>query len=389
MSNLHRLVQAGLDAHTPGPQPSFGVILERKRRRDRLRGSAALAVTAFAVAGVALVAGLSGSGGDSAPAQVAARPVPADAFVAQYGHGAGDTGGGNGTYLSVFDGRSGEHVRDLLHFDDGPQPHLAGFSRSADGDVLYAAGRGPRYRSGVMNGDPAPGSCGGQVHRIDAKTGRDILLLSVGEDWTVRQPVLSSDGKTLAYLTQPCTDAFAEVVALRDLSSGEERRISVPRTSAGSVRWSTSGESLVFTVIYPEQSSASDVPGYVVVPADAEGVQPATAVRRAPDPGCVVQSAVFSPAGLQLIEGCPNTVTGPARLVQLTQDGAVTWREDTGLCPNGLTAAYGPQGRLLVTGTTSCGGAAAQVDVVQAWEGRERHEIARYGNPQQFVSAAS
>lgn len=83
-------------------------------------------------------------------------------------------------------------------------------------------------------------------------------------------------------------------------------------------------------------------------------------------------------------------MTGPARLVQLVGDGpAVQWRTSTALCPNGMTVAYDPQGRLLVTSTTRCGGVGAPVDVVQMWNRQRSREVGRYLNPQQFVSAAT
>lgn len=77
--DLHRAVQAELDAHEPGPAPSFDAILDRKRARDRRCGVAALPATALAVAGVAFVpSALTGSG--SAPRQVAQDAAAADRF---------------------------------------------------------------------------------------------------------------------------------------------------------------------------------------------------------------------------------------------------------------------------------------------------------------------
>jgi hypothetical protein len=316
--------------------------------------------------------------------------LPSGTFVAEYGYESGDTGGGHGTFLSLFDDRSGRHLRDLLHFDEGAQLQLAGFSRAADGSLVYAAARGPSYRGHVAGGDPRPGSCGGTVYLLDARTGRVSSLFSVGKDWTVRAPAMSPDGRSVAYLSQPCTATFAGRLVVRDLTTGAERHVWAAGTSATRVHWRGDGRELVFTVIYPDECSPSDVPGYVVVPSGTDGAQPSTAVRGAADHGCVVENAVYSRSGILLVEGCPDEVTAPARLVQLIGDGpAIAWRISTALCPNGLTAAYDPPGRLLLTATTSCGGPGAPVDVVQRWDGQHPRDVGRYVNPQQFVSGAT
>lgn len=342
---------------------------------------------------LALAAGCAGSVAPSVASVGAAsgRPSPSSTFVAEYGYGSGDIGVGHGTFLSLFDNRSGKHLRDLLHFDEGAQRRLAGFTRAADGSVVYAAAHGPYLRSSVSGGDPRPDSCGGTVYQVDGRTGRVKSLFSVGNDRTVQAPVVSPDGRSVAYLSQACTAMFAARVVVRDLAAGTERHVWAPRTSVTSVRWRGDGRQLVFTVFYPDQGTRADVPSYVVVPSSADGAQPSSVVRPAPDPGCVVETAVYSRSALQVVEGCPNVVTAPARLVQLVGDGpAVAWRASTGLCPNGMTAAYDPQGRLLVTSNTSCGGAGEpRVDVVQMWNGRHSREVGRYMNPQQFVSAAT
>lgn len=369
-------------------------ILRRARQRRLARTSAVVSSAALAVAAVvvlpSLLTGRPAAGPDAPVGVASGNQSSSSTFVAEYRYGSGDTGGGRGTFLSLFDAQSGKHLRDLQHFDEGGQVRLAGFSRTADGSVIYATARGPYYRSNVNGGDPRPGSCGGTVHQLDARTGRTKTLFSVGKDWTVQAPVVSPDGRSIAYLSQACTAMFDARVVVRDLAAGTERHVWAPRTSAGSVRWRSDGRQLVFTVMYPSQRTGTDVPSYVVVPSSADGAQPSSAVRRAPDPGCVVENALYSPSGIQLVEGCPNIVTAPARLVQLVGDGpAVAWRTSTALCPNGMTAAYDPQGRLLVTSTTSCGGAGAPVDVVQMWNGQHSREVGRYTNPQQFVSAAT
>lgn len=322
-------------------------------------------------------------------AVTSAKPLPKGVFVSEYEYGSGDTGGGNGTFLSLFDETSGRHLRDLVHLQERSALHLAGYSRGMDGTVTYALGQGPYYRGHVANGAPEAGTCGGTVYQLDARTGQTRSLFAVGKDWTIGAPSASPDGKWVAYLSQVCTAAFAQSVVVRDLASGAEHSIGVPGASATRVGWRSDSAQLVVTVMFPVQRGAADDPGFLVVPAEAAGPKSRSSVRRAPDRGCVVEAAVFASSGIQLVEGCPDTVTGPARLVQLLDAGPrVLWRANTGLCPNGMTLANDPEGQLLVTATTTCGGPGAPVDVVQSWTGQHVREIGRYVNPAQFVVAA-
>jgi hypothetical protein len=345
----------------------------------------------LAIAGTALLAACGNATSPAVGSAVTSGgPLPADVFVAQYEYGSGDTGGGHGTFLSLFDERSGAHVRDLVHVEERSAVHLAGHSRNADGSVTYALARGPQCTGNGANCAPRPGSCGGTVYRLDARTGGTRPLFSVGKDSTVGWPSASPDGTSVAYLSQPCTATFAQQVVVRELSSGRERHIFVPQASTVRVAWRGDGAQLVFTVMYPQQRTGANVPSYVVVPANADGPQPVSAVHRAPDPGCMVEAAVFASPGIQLVEGCPDVVTAPARLVQLVDAGpGVRWREDTGLCPNGMTLAHDPSDRLLVTSTTTCGAAGTPVEVVQSWTGQQSRELGRYVNPQQFLEAAT
>jgi hypothetical protein len=350
---------------------------------------AAVVRVAVMVAAVALLAGCGHASAPTDGAVMSAGPLPAGVFVARYAYGSGDLGGGHGSFLSLFDEQSGKHLRDLVHLDEGSALGLAGSSRATDGSIVYALARGPRYQSGVANGDPAAGSCGGSVYKLRAATGQATSLFTVGRDWTVGDPRQSPDGRLVAYLSQPCTAAFDEQIVVRDLATGRERHIWVPAASASQVAWRSDGAELVITVRFSQQHSDADASGYVVVPADADGPQPRTTVRHAPDRGCVMETAVFATGGIQLVEGCPNGTTAPARLVQLVDSGPrVAWRASTGLCPNGMTLASDPQGTLL-TSTSKCGGAGGPVDVVQAWTGQHAREIRRYVNPAQFVADAT
>jgi hypothetical protein len=100
--------------------------------------------------------------------------------------------------------------------------------------------------------------------------------------------------------------------------------------------------------------------------------------------------ATFDATGIALLEGCPDS-GGLGWLAQLDPTAHhSTWRTRTRLCPNGATiVANRPGTQLLLTATTHCGGNDTPVDVVQTWAGPHPREVARYTNPQHFVTAAA
>gem|GEM_PF-3028703 len=314
------------------------------------------------------------------------RPLPKGAFVARYEHGSRDTRRGHGTYLSVFDQGSGKHLRDLVHLRDGSPARLGGFSRARDGSVVYALSRGPEHTGEAGTGTPRPGSCGGTVYRLDAGTGRVRSLFVVGNDRMLGAPRVSPDGRSVAYLSQPCPDAAAQEVVVHDLATDRERMIRVEHAVPTGIGWRADGMALVLSVSFADPTRAA---GFLVAAANVEGTQPESAVRAAPDRGCVVEAATSGELGVQLVEGCPDLATVPARLLQLVGAGpTVAWRADIQLCPRGMTLAHDLSGGLLVSSTTSCGGAGDPVDVVQLWIGRTARELGRYSNPDQVVNEA-
>ena len=342
-----------------------------------------------ATAAVVGLAALAGCGPTGSAGVMAGGALPDGTFLATYGYGAGDTGGGHGPFLSLFDDSTGSHVRDLVHLPDGSGIALGGYSRASNGSIWFALARGPRLRSDVANGDPAPGSCGGTVDRIDEHTDKSTVVYRVNRNFTVWSPVPSPDLRLVAYVSQPCTAAFAASLVVRDLRSGLERRTSVSGGSVASPSWSPDGRRLLVTVLFPIPGPGEGR-GFVVTAATGSARLPLAAVARAPDHGCVVASAALDAAGIAVLEGCPDTVTGSARLVQLYPDGAhVAWRATTGLCPNGGSIVGDRTGRrLLISGTAQCRARGAPVDVVQAWDGSLGRQLGRYLNPKQFVESA-
>ena len=335
---------------------------------------------------------LSACGSTTKPVSTVVSPFPAasEVFVAQYGYGAGDTGGGHGTFLALFDLRTGRHQADVVHVPESGLVQLAGYARGPDGDLWYALAHGPRYRSNVSNGDPAPGSCGGTVYRVDHRTGATRSVFTVGDDATVRDPVPSPDGRSIAYLSQPCTSAYSTEVVVRSLTSQREHRISAVDGGANHPGWSPDSRQIIFTVGFSVYRGPADRAAFAVVPSDASTQVPRPALKHAATRNCSVMQATFDAAGIALLEGCPD-FDGLGWLTQLDPTTHHTiWRTRTRLCPNGATiVANRPGTQLLLTATTHCGGNDAPVDVVQTWTGPHPHEVARYTDPQQFVTAAA
>jgi hypothetical protein len=233
------------------------------------------------------------------------------------------------------------------------------------------------------------------IVRSDGTTRPSIGLRSsvftVSPDATVRDPIPSPDGRSIAYLSQPCTNAYATAVVVRSLSSQREHRISAVDGWVWHPGWSPDSRQIIFTVRFSVYRGPADRAAFAVVPSDASIQVPRSALKHAPTPNCSVLQATFDAAGLALLEGCPDDL-GAGWLTQLdppTRQHSL-WRSRTRLCPNGATiVANRPGTDLLLTATTHCGGVDPMVDVVQTWSGPQPHEVGRYTNGQQFVFAAA
>jgi hypothetical protein len=180
-----------------------------------------------------------------------------------------------------------------------------------------------------------------------------------------------------------CTPAADAVV--RDLSTGAEHHIGVADGSVVSTSWSLDSSRLVLTVA---RNSVGD--SALIVTATESGRRSADELSHAPDAGCIISRAVFDAAGIAVIEECPSESMFPARLVQLDATGRQTVRRGTAsVCSNGASLVPDAAGtQLLVSGTTTCGGSGAPIDVVESWDGENRRAIGRYVIPQQFVQSA-
>lgn len=299
--------------------------------------------------------------------RLGAQPLPTspDTFVASVDDGT----------VAYFDSVTGARLVDVLKQDPtNPRVRVAGYARDSHGDLWYAVNREPFLRApGLMNGAPQPDTCGGAIFRIDHATGGTEFVLAVGADRTIADPVPSPDRTRLAYRTAPCTDWVPSTVVTRNLTSGTETELLIPGAEARVPSWKPDGSELVVAVAWSNPKTRDEVNGYVIVPPDQSGSVPTTALRLAPDPHCSVAQAAFDTTGVLLLQGCPDTTSEPADLVQLDPTGThLLWSKSTGLCPNGASISVRPSDdKLLIVATDHCGGEKPMLDVVQQWVGNE------------------
>src|SRR5262249_26725968 len=156
---------------------------------------------------------------------------------------------------------------------------IRGFSRAANGDIWLAEQAGPILRADTFNGDPQPHSCGGSVVRIAAATGRGTTVLQVGVDATVDAPVLSPDGREVAYLSGACTGGGWGVV-VRDLDTGRQWRLQVAQAEVAAVRWGPGGQ-LVMVAQLDGWIPPQPPTGYIVTPAEVDRTFQVSDLRQA------------------------------------------------------------------------------------------------------------
>ncbi len=258
-------------------------------------------------------------------------------------------------HLTLYDASTGQRLRDVMRWDDidARKPRLNGFSRAANGDIWLAEQAGPIYQGDVENGDPKPHSCGGRIIRIDAATGRVTTVVQVGVDATIGSPVLSPDGRELAYLSGTCTGGgFDTGVVVRDLATGRQWRLQVAQAGVYDIRWGPDDQLAMVAELrewIPPQPST----GYVITSADTDRTFQISDLRQA-TPGCQVRSVAFDAAGLLVLQGCPDVVHA-ARLTQFDTASHPLWSVTPPATPNGgvLTLANNGHTALLYTWSTA------------------------------------
>jgi hypothetical protein len=246
--------------------------------------------------------------------------------------------GQNVAVLELFSSTSGRPAQTLASLPSWPasvsNPHA-----TRDRALWMALSQGPRYRSGVAGGDPAPFSCRGAVARFDPVRGSTRTILTFPRSSLVTDAVPSADSGRLALLAGGCTTSYLnQHLLVRGLLSGRQWTIgsdALPCHALSSPAWSADGAKLVFA--YGPSTLASPkpyVPGLCPAPQPSElaiaaGGRPTPLAKWQLIPaskGCSFQSAVFDRSGIAAIEGCSHgapprsaadTDLGDAYLVQL------------------------------------------------------------------------
>lgn len=323
------------------------------------------------------------------PTTVDAAGLPTT-FVAEYEYGAGDTSGGHGTYLSLFDAATGRHLRDVMHWPAGAQPVLDGFSRAPNGDIWLTEQSGPG--STGMGIGVVPHSCGGRLIRVDHTTGVAHTVVTVDRDTELGDPVASPDGRRVAYLSGPCGSMYntangpvtGDVVVVRDLASGHSTTLRMVGGAGTSARWAPDGRVVVEFVFMYQGNAALGSQGYVIVPAGVDATLHHADIHLG-DRGCEVVSVGYDAAGPLLLEGCP-TATGTARLTQLDPALHPLWSVVPIATPNGGSVSVAPDGHTIMVETWD---SRATTSYVSVYDGRSLTKQFAYGTPTAFVSGAT
>jgi hypothetical protein len=203
--------------------------------------------------------------------------------------------------------------------------------RAGDDALWLTLTSGPRYRSGVLGGDPAPNSCTGEIVRIDAQTLRSEIVYHAPASVLIDNAVPSPDGRRVAFQAGGCeTSYFNQHLVVRDLRTGAQTRIGAhaPRChylSPGA--WSPDGRRLVFAFgpAAPGRPSHPLPLGACTAPLASELAlarpdRSARIVKQMLTPAarsCGYREAAFNRSGIVAIETCGPNGLGAAYLVQL------------------------------------------------------------------------
>lgn len=223
----------------------------------------------------------------------------------------------------------------------------------AAGEVWVTLASGPRCTSNVAGCGPVPGSCAGEVVKIDPLTGMPTPVLKASSSELIGDAQPSPKGRLLAYLDGSCNRSyFNQHLQVRDLATGRSWSIGTGLAvchSLGSIGWTLDGSDLVVSYgpssLTPSTTSSygygtckqSDPNELAVVPA----LQPAAGLpgNQLPmDPNCQAEAVTATRRGYAAIEACGSTdnyLSGPASLVLIDSTFHVTTRSHIGTCVDG------------------------------------------------------
>ena len=119
-----------------------------------------------------------------------------------------------------------------------------------DGEVWLTFSSGPRYRSDVAGGDPAPDSCSGRAVRFDPFTQRTTTALTFPSSQLIADVIPSPvRGRAVTVGGGCATSFFNEHLVVRDLHTGKHWSIgadAAPCHALSTPSWSRNGSQLVF-----------------------------------------------------------------------------------------------------------------------------------------------
>jgi len=303
--------------------------------------------------------------------------------------------------LSARDGLPLGRVATLPQY---PRASVTGPYRASDGSLWLTATRGPRYRSNVAGGDPAPRSCGGVAVRLDPTTGATQQALSAPRSELISDVVPSPDGRSIAFESGGCATYLDSHLVIRDISDGKQFTIgtkAAPCHGLGPPSWSADSSTLLF-LYAPAARGVKGLGGnsglcpspklgkLAIVAADHPSqIRPGDLMSASH--GCGYTYAAFDPEGIAAIESCGQGAdrtgqgSGGAYLVQLDVARHVTARVALEPGANPATLSVDSQGgQILITEYQNPqyrASARPASDWIWAFDGKSLRLVRHYVNP--------
>ena len=202
------------------------------------------------------------------------------------------------------------------------------------GWVWVTLANGPKCTNDTFNCGAVPGSCTGQVLRLDPKTGKAMTMVMASPDELISDAQPSPNGRYLAYLDRSCTAPSTEYLRVRDLHTRRSWTIGKglpPCTTFGSIAWSANGSDLAVEYGPACQAQPNEL---AVVPA----LRPAAGLpgrRVQMDSDCQADAVAATRTGYAAVEACGAQLgyrTGPGSLLLFNSKLKVTSRASVGSC---------------------------------------------------------
>ena len=347
--------------------PDFGGDGTPMPRKARLWSPAASLATAVLVAAVVLTSAeaplLPREPADvpptaAGPATSATSASPPSTFVAQWSSPAT----GKQPVLAVFSSTTGELLGRLGNLPGWPAT-ISGPIADAETGLWYSVSTGPRVRSDVAGGDPAPDSCHSAIRRWNPTTRQPSTVLRAGPRTLIGGVAPSRDGTELAYLAEPCTGYFDWHIVVRDLRTGATHTLAADALDCHNTSlpsWSPGGSQLAFawgpSPLAPGDHAPAPgtcvppLPGALAVVPVTQRAAPTGAELHPATPGCGYVTAAYDAWGIVAIETCGSSGLGVARLVQWSQGLSPVLQLSVPARADGVSLAADPTGTsVLVT----------------------------------------